>query len=223
MVDAVSSLAAIDLRMDEWRLDVVISGSQKAFMIPPGLCFMAFNDRAVEAYRNNKNPKFYWDINLGLQYLEKGQNPVTPPVSLYFGLQEAIRMMLEEGLDNILVRHRSCRDMVRESVRAMGLELLTPDACASPAVTSVKAPAGIGANDIRRYMLDEFNVVIAGGQLSLDNVIFRIGHLGYIPELELISVMAALEITLAKFNCPLELGAGVKKAQQFLLHKHMQK
>jgi aspartate aminotransferase-like enzyme len=105
----------------------------------------------------------------------------------------------------------------------MGLELLTPDACASPAVTSVKAPAGIGANDIRRYMLDEFNVVIAGGQLSLDNVIFRIGHLGYIPELELISVMAALEITLAKFNCPLELGAGVKKAQQFLLHKHMQK
>jgi len=216
----VSSLAALELNMDEWGLDVVVSGSQKAFMIPPGLCFMAFNDRALNAYQDNDNPKFYWDITLGLQYLKKGQNPVTPPVSLYFGLQEAVHMMLEEGLDNIIARHKNYRDMVRKAIRALGLKLLTDDSCASTAVTSVYAPEGIGANDIRRYMLEKFNIVIAGGQLNLDNVIFRIGHLGYVKELEIVSVVAALEIALNKFNYQVDLGIGVKKVQEHLLKIH---
>lgn len=220
LVDAVSGLAAIELRMDEWKLDVVVSGSQKAFMIPPGLCFMAFNDRALEIQRKNRNNKYYWDVSLGLEYLAKGQTPFTPPISLYYGLQEALRMMLEEGLDSILQRHTAYREMVRTGLKAMGLELFTTDQYASNAVTSVRAPGGIGANRIRKYMLDEFNTILAGGQQNLDDVIFRLGHLGYIRELDIISVLAALEITLVKLGHPVELGAGVSQAQQVLMRVH---
>jgi aspartate aminotransferase-like enzyme len=220
LVDSVSGLAAVDLRMDEWGLDVVVSGSQKAFMIPPGLCFMAFNDRALEIHQQNKNTGYYWDVNTGLEYQKEGQTPFTPPVSLYFGLHEAVQMMLEEGVENILKRHQAYRELVRESIREMGLTLLTQDRSASPAVTSVIAPKSIGANPIRKYMLEEFNIVLAGGQQSLDNVIFRIGHLGYIRELDLLSVLAALEITLLHFGHPVELGKGLRKAQEIILRQH---
>ncbi len=220
IVDAVSGLAAADLDMDEWNLDVVVSGSQKAFMIPPGLSFMAFNDRALAVYDQNCNHRYYWDIRAGLNYLDKGQNPFTPPISLYYGLREALQMMLEEGLENILQRHLGYRRLVREAVKAMGLDLLAADANASPALTSVIAPAGMGANRIRRAMQEEFNIVMAGGQQRLDDVIFRIGHLGYVRELDLLSVLAALEITLIKLGYPMEPGVGAKKAQEILLKIH---
>lgn len=219
LVDSVSGLAAVDLRMDEWGLDVVVSGSQKAFMIPPGLSFMAFNERALEVHQRNKNNSYYWDINFGLEYLKKGQTPFTPPVSLYYGLHEALKMMSEEGIDNILARHLNYRDMVRESIKAMGLKLLAEDSCASMAVTSVIAPKNTGSNEIRKYMLDKFNIALAGGQQSLDNVIFRIGHLGYVRELDLLAVLAALEISLKKFDKSVELGSGLSKAQQFIMEK----
>lgn len=220
MVDAVSSLAAADLYMDKWNLDVVVSGSQKAFMIPPGLAFMAFNDKALQIYRQNRNHKFYWDIDKGLNYLEKGQTPFTPPVSLYYGLQEALHIMQEEGLENIITRHMRCRHMVREAVKAMGLKLLAADENASPALTSVIAPSELGANHIRRAMKEEFNIVMAGGQQRLDDVIFRIGHLGYVRELDLLSVLAALEIILVKLGYKLKTGTGVGKAQEILLQTH---
>jgi aspartate aminotransferase-like enzyme len=220
MVDAVSGLAAIDLRMDEWGLDVVVSGSQKAFMIPPGMSFMAFNEKALQVQKKNPNSRYYWDVGMGLQYQEKGQTAFTPPISLYYGLQEALRMMLEEGLENILIRHANYRNMVRASIRAMGLELFTEDRYASSAVTSIRAPKEIGANRIRKYMLEEYNTILAGGQQNLDDVIFRLGHLGYIRELDLVSVLAALELTLLQFNHNLELGAGIKKAQEVLLNSH---
>ena len=123
-------------------------------------------------------------------------------------------MMMEEGLDQVIARHKAYRDMVRASRKAMGLQLLTEDRYASSAVTSVIAPEKIGANAIRKFMQDEFNIILAGGQQSLDNVIFRIGHLGYVRELDLLSVLAALEITLVKLDYPLELGTGLKVAQQ---------
>lgn len=220
IVDAVSGLAAAELRMDEWGLDVVVSGSQKAFMIPPGLSFMAFNSRALRVQQGNRNTKFYWDVSIGLDYLAKGQTAFTPPISLYYGLQEALRMMLEEGLENIIERHVGYRELVRSSIKEMGLKLLTEDKYASFAVTSVCAPQTIGANRIRKYMLEEFSIIVAGGQQHLDNVIFRLGHLGYVRELDLISVLAALEITLAKFGYDLPLGAGVKKAQEYLAVIH---
>lgn len=217
MVDTVSGLAAVDFRMDEWGIDVALSGSQKAFMIPPGLGFMAFSDRAYRVYKENKNCRFYWDVQKGLDYLEKGQNPVTPPISLYYALQEALRMMEKEGLENTLKRHRNYRDMVRGAVREIGLKLLAKDENASCAVTSVLAPEGLGANKIRSFMLQHFNIAIAGGQLSLDDKLLRIGHLGYIRELDLLAVIAALEIALKQFEYPLEMGKGVQKAQEYLL------
>lgn len=132
-------------------------------------------------------------------------------------------MLEEEGLENVLTRHRNYRDMVRSSIRAMGLELFTKDAFASNAVTSICAPPTIGANVIRKYMLEEFNIILAGGQQKLDDVIFRMGHLGYIRELDLISVLAALELTLVKFKFDLQLGSGVHKAQEILLNYHISK
>lgn len=220
LVDAVSGMAAIDLKMDEWQLDVVVSGSQKAFMLPPGLSFLAFSEKAYQVYLQNKNNKYYWDIAEGLKYMEKGQTPFTPPISLYYGLQEALRMMLEEGVDKVIARHKGYRDIVRASIKAMGLELLAEDRYASPAVTSVLAPQEIGANPIRKYMQEEFNIVLAGGQQKLDNVIFRVGHLGYVRELDLLSVLAALEITLVRFGFPLKLGTGLQAAQQVIYEIH---
>lgn len=220
LVDAVSGLAAIDLKMDDWQLDVVISGSQKAFMIPPGLSFLAFSEKAYKVYQKNTNTRYYWDLAEGLKYQEKGQTPFTPPISLYYGLHEALQMMMEEGVDHVIARHKAYRDMVRAATKAMGLQLLTEDRYASSAVTSVVAPEKIGANAIRKYMLEEFNIILAGGQQSLDNVVFRIGHLGYVRELDLLSVLAALEIALIKFNYPLELGTGTKVAQQAIVDLH---
>ncbi|MBC7075184.1 MAG: alanine--glyoxylate aminotransferase family protein [Syntrophomonadaceae bacterium] len=219
IVDAVSSLAALDLQMDEWALDVVVSGSQKAFMIPPGLSFLAFNERALEIHKKNSNRKYYWDVTAGLQYLEKGQNPYTPAISLYYGLQESLNMMLGEGLDNIIARHKRYRDIVRAGIKEMGLDLLAADDVASTALTSVVAPKDIGANKIRKYLQEEFNIVLAGGQQKLNDIIFRVGHLGYVRDLDLLSVLAALEIALIKLGYKLELGSGVKAAQRFLLDK----
>ena len=132
-------------------------------------------------------------------------------------------MLEEEGLENVLIRHRNYRDMVRTSIAAMGLELFTKDAFASNAVTSVCAPTEIGANSIRKYMLEEFNIILAGGQQNLDNVIFRLGHLGYVRELDIIAVLAALELTLVKFKYDLQLGSGLHKAQETLLKYHISK
>jgi aspartate aminotransferase-like enzyme len=220
IVDAVSGLSVVELKMDEWGIDVVVSGSQKAFMMPPGLSFLGFNDKAMTAYENNSNCKFYWDIGAGLEYLEKGQNPFTPAISLYYGLEEALKMMFEEGLEEILQRHNNYRRMVRAAIREMGLKTLAADGCASPALTSVIAPEGIGANKIRKMMQEEFDIVLAGGQKTLDDVIFRLGHLGYVRQLDLISVLAGLETVLFKAGYHIELGSGVKKAQEFLIDMH---
>lgn len=216
IVDAVSSLAVLEIKMDEWGLDVVVSGSQKAFMIPPGLSFMAFNDKALQVHQKVTNPSFYWNITAGLDYLAKGQTPYTPALSLFHGLDEALLMMQEEGQEKVILRHRNYRDMVRGAIKAMGLRLLAEESNASVAVTSVISPEGLEADKIRKYMLDKFNIVLAGGQQTLANVIFRIGHLGYVRQMDLLTVLAALEITLDKLGHPVDKGAGIIKAQEFI-------
>lgn len=222
IVDTVSGLAAHPFKMDEWRVDVAASGSQKAFMIPPGLGFLAFNDRALKIHKQINNSRFYWDVSTGLDYLQKGQTPTTPAISLFYGLQEALHMMAEEGLDNIIHRHAFYRDLIRAGVQAMGLGLLAQGEAASCSVTSVIAPPEVGANKICSAMLQQFNIVLAGGQQSLYDVIFRIGHLGYVRELDLLAILAALEIILYKLGYPVELGAGVEVAQQRILQNHDQ-
>lgn len=218
IVDAVSGLGAMELETDAWDLDVVVSGSQKAFMIPPGLSFMSISPKAMKFAENCKNSRYYWDIFSALKYLKKGQTPYTPALSMYYALKEALDMMLEEGLNNVIARHRFCRDLVRAGVRAMGLELLASDEVASCSLTAVVVPPGMSANGIRRKLLQRFNVVVAGGQQKLDDVIIRIGHLGYVRPLDLVSALGALEVVLLESGYQLELGQGVKKAlEKFLI------
>lgn len=219
IVDAVSGLGAAELRTDEWGLDVVVSGSQKAFMLPPGLSFISISPKAMQAMEKCRNVRYYWDLKEALKYLKKGQTPYTPAISLFYGLQEALELLEQEGLDNVWARHRFYRDLVRAGIKGMGLELLAADEVASCSLTSVKAPLDIGANRIRKALRDRFNVVVAGGQQQLDDVIFRIGHLGYVRPLDLLAALAALEIVLLGMGYPIKLGQGVKKAQELLVSK----
>ncbi|MGE5397547.1 MAG: pyridoxal-phosphate-dependent aminotransferase family protein [Chitinophagales bacterium] len=219
MVDAVSGLGAMDLQTDNWNLDVVISGSQKAFMLPPGLSFMSFSEKAKKVAEKCTNPRYYWDLDGALKYLKKGQTPYTPALSLFYGLKESLDLLMEEGLENVIARHHFYRELVRTGVKAMGLQLLAKDEVASCSLTSVLAPEGIGANVIRKQMLERFNVVVAGGQQKLDDKIFRIGHLGYVRPLDLLSAMAALEIVLYENGFPIKIGQGIKKMQELFLKK----
>lgn len=217
IVDGVSSLAALDLKMDAWNLDVVLSGSQKAFMVPPGLGLMAFSERAYEVYQKNTNAHYYWDIGKSLKFQEKGETPFTPPVTIYFGLQEALKMMQEEGLENVVARHAKYRKLIRSATEALGMENVAPEACASPVVTAVRVPQGHTPAEIRTRMREDFNMVVSGGQGKLADSTFRIGHLGYVRDMDLVACIAALEMTLKRLEIPVELGAGVRKMQEILL------
>lgn len=203
IVDAVSGLLTAPLKADEWGLDVVVSGSQKAFMVPPGLAFVSVNEKAWEAHKNAKMPRFYFDFTAAKKFAEIGETPWTPAVSVIFGMQEAIRMLKEEGLDNIFARHERMTKAARAGLKALGLKLLVDDdKIASRAVTPVFPPEGVEADKLRKAVREKYGVVLAGGQEDLKGKLFRVGHLGYIDKMELIAALAALEI---------ELGANVKK------------
>ncbi len=217
IVDSVSGLGAMELETDAWGLDVVVAGSQKSFMLPPGLSFLAVSERAWKVAEECTNARFYWDLLAARKSAEKGQTPYTPALPQMTGLAEALRMIREEGLDNVIARHRRLRDMVRAGISALGLEPLAKEEIASTAVTAVLAPEGIEADAIRSVLNTRFNVVLAGGQAKLKNKIFRIGHLGYVQELDLIAVLAALEMALAVSGYQVNLGEGVKAAQEIAL------
>ena len=201
LVDAVSSLGAIPFEADGWGLDVVVTGSQKGWMVPPGLAFVSMSERAWRAYENAKMPRFYFDLGRHRDALPKGQTPWTPAMSIFFGLDVALERMAEEGAERIFTRHASMGRMVREGVKAFGLELLCQDErYASDTVTAIKCPEGVEVSALRNTMEDEYNVVIAGGQGKLQGKIFRIGHLGLVEEEDIRETLAALEQTLAKLG-----------------------
>ena len=201
LVDAVSSLGAIPFEADGWGLDVVVTGSQKGWMVPPGLAFVSMSERAWRAYENAKMPRFYFDLGRHRDALPKGQTPWTPAMSIFFGLDVALERMAEEGAERIFTRHASMGRMVREGVKAFGLELLCQDErYASDTVTAIKCPEGVEVSALRNTMEDEYNVVIAGGQGKLQGKIFRIGHLGLVEEEDIRETLAALEQTVAKLG-----------------------
>ena len=216
IVDAVSGMMAAPLKTDEWDLDVVVSGSQKAFMVPPGVAAVSISPRAWKAYETSKCPKHYWDWGLMKEQAPKGHTYTTPPESLIFGMAEGLKMLKEEGRENVLARHKHNRDLVRTACKALGLRLLADDACASPAVTAIFPPEGIDGEQVRKRMRDEFNVEVAPGQSELKGKIFRIGHLGYVEALDLIGAIAALEVLFKKMGAKLDFGAGVKAAMELL-------
>jgi len=197
IVDATSGLAAIDLKTDAWGLDVVVGGSQKAFMLPPGLAFLSVSERAWEMHRSAKLPRFYWDFSKMKASLEKGQTPFTPNVCLFSGLRASLRRILEEGLENVFRRHAKVAALARKRVKALGLELFADEAHASNTVTALKAPAGVDVSEMNRFIQDRYGILLAGGQGDLKGKIFRIAHLGCISERDIFAVSEALENYLA--------------------------
>jgi aspartate aminotransferase-like enzyme len=201
LVDAVSSLGAVPLDMDGWGLDVVVTGSQKGWMVPPGLAFVAMSDRGWRAYENSKMPRFYFDLGRHRDMLPKGQTPWTPAMPIFFGLDVALERMAAEGMERIFSRHASIGRMVRSGVKELGLELLCEDErFASDTVTAIKAPKGVDVSKLRTLMEDEHDVVLAGGQGKLQGKIFRIGHLGLVEEADIRETLQSLEEALPKLG-----------------------
>ncbi len=198
LVDAISSLGSIDLPVDEWHCDVAITGSQKGWMVPPGLAMVSVSEEAWQAHANAKMPRFYWDFSRAKSYLERGQTPWTPAITTVFALSTALEMMLEEGLANITARHARIGKMTREGVKSLGLSLFTDEACASNTVTAVAATDGLDANKLRKILLEEHEVVLGGGQQQLDGKIFRIGHLGLVTEEDIEATISAIRAVLPK-------------------------
>lgn len=199
VVDAVTSLGATNVPTDEWGLDVVASGSQKGYMIPPGLGFVSVSQKAWKAYKTAKIPKFYLDLKAYKKATDQNSSPFTPPVNLMYGLQAALQIMKTEGLDAIFARHRSLTHVTRAGVKALGLPLFAPDEAASHAITAV-IPTGVDAEQIRSTMKKQFDIALAGGQDHLTGKIFRIGHLGFVSDRDILAALAALEVTLLELG-----------------------
>lgn len=217
-VDGVSCIAGVEAKMNEWGVDIYVTGSQKAFMLPPGLAFVAASERARETFKDNEGHRFYFDLNKYAEKIEKDSTPFTPPVSLLFGLDAALDMMMEEGLEEVFSRHRLMRDMTRAAMKAHRIPLLAQDDAASPTVTAVK-PETADAEQIRKIMIDDFNIYLAGGPKHLKGKIFRIGHMGYCSPADVFEYIAALEIAFKKAGADIELGAGVRAAQEIYLNE----
>jgi aspartate aminotransferase-like enzyme len=211
MADTVTSLGACSVPVDEWGLDVVASGSQKGYMIPPGLGFVAVSEKAWEAYKTATLPKFYLDLGPYRKNAAKQTTPFTPAINLIFAMQSALQMMRKEGLENIFARHDRLMRGTRAAITAMGLPLYAADECASPAITSVM-PSGVDAEAVRSLMKKKYDIILAGGQDALKGKIFRIGHLGFVTEREVLTAIASLEATVAELGGGGTVGAGVAAA-----------
>ena len=199
LVDAVSSVGCVPLPVDGWDCDVVGTASQKGFMIPPGLSFVSMSPAAWEAQKTSTMPKFYFDLSEARRYLERGQTPFTPAVSVIYGLSKGLDKILDEGLENVYERHASIAKFTRESMKGLGLELLAEDeSYASNTVTAVKMPAGVDSAKFMGILHGEENVVLATGQGKLNKDIFRIGHLGNVSQGDIEEVVVALKTVLPK-------------------------
>ena len=214
-VDAVSSLGAIELRMDEWQLDVVVTASQKALMTPPGLAFVAISERAWEWYNNAKMPRFYFDLGEARKMAKDGETPFTPALSQVYAIDEALDILLKEGLETSWERHKLLGKATREGLSAMGLKLLAKEEFVSNAVTAVYPPEGILADELRKKTKEK-GVVLAGGQGSLKGKIFRVGHIGYIAPSDIIVTLAVIEGALKDLGYNVDPGVGIEKAMEIL-------
>jgi aspartate aminotransferase-like enzyme len=219
VVDAVSGLGAIPCPQDEWDVDVVTAGSQKALMCPPGLGFASPNARALELAAAAPGGRYYfdWQKTLKGQRKDPPDSPFTPPVSIFMALDVALRMIEEEGLDSVFDRHRLLGRASRAAVKALDLELFGPEDEAANVVTAIKLPEGIDGAKVPKTIRDKYGVTIAGGQNQLKGKIARIAHTGYFAPFDIITTVAALEMTLSDLGHPVDLGTGVGAAQAVFL------
>jgi alanine-glyoxylate transaminase/serine-glyoxylate transaminase/serine-pyruvate transaminase len=216
LVDTISSLASIDYRHDEWRVDVTVAGSQKGLMLPPGLSFNAISDKALKAAETAKLPRSYWDWRPMLEANKTGYFPYTPGTNLLYGLNEALKMLLEEGLPNVFARHDRHAEAARRAVRTWGLEIQ----CAEPrhyssSLTAVRLPDGHSADALRGTILEKFNMSLGNGLGILKDRVFRIGHLGDFGDLQLVGTLGGVEMGLRAAGVPHKAG-GVQAALDYL-------
>lgn len=210
VVDGVTSVGAVPLKPDEWGIDILVSGSQKGFMIPAGLSFLSCSDRAFEAYKQCKYPSFYFDFGAHKKAVAGDTTPYTPNINMVFALHKAFELLKAEGLDNIYARHEKITRGIRNAVKALGLQLLVEnDAIASRAITSILPPDGITVPDIRSTMTKDYDIVVANGQGKFQDKIFRMGHLGFVSDRDAITAIGALEGTLLKLGHKFEPGSGL--------------
>lgn len=216
IVDAVTSLGACSVPIDDWGLDVVGSGSQKGYMIPPGLGFVSVSAKAWKAYETATLPRFYLDLGKYRKAATKNSNPFTPAINLVVALQAALEMMKAEGLEAIFARHQRQTLATRSAIAALNLPLFAPDGHASPAVTAVM-PTGVDAEKIRSIVRKRYDIALAGGQDHLKGKIFRIGHLGFVGDRDILTAIAAIEAALQELGyADFTPGAGVSAAAQHL-------
>jgi aspartate aminotransferase-like enzyme len=216
VVDAITGIGAIDIPMDAWNLDVVISGSQKALMLPPGLSFIALSEKAWNLVDRSNLPKYYFDFRKQRESAKKNQSTFTPAITLVIGLRDSLRKIREEGLEALFARHDLLARATREAVKALGLELYAEES-PSNALTAVKIPEDMGANEIKSRFFEEYGITVAGGQDQAQGKIIRIAHLGYYGRLDVIMVVSALEMLLREMGHQFELGAGVKAAEEVFI------
>lgn len=217
LVDGVSGVGGIEIKTDAWQVDMLITSSQKAFMLPPGLAMVSVSPKAWEIVNQNKAPRFYFSLPEAKKALAKWNSAFTPNVSLFVGCEAALDMMFAEGLSAVYARHLMLAKATRAAVRALGLNLLTADHCASPTVTAIYSPAGIDVEVLRKILRQQFGVTFAGGQGILKGKLFRIAHMGFVDKMDIIIAIGALEMALARVDYPVALGAGVRAAQEVFL------
>ncbi|WP_157146544.1 pyridoxal-phosphate-dependent aminotransferase family protein [Brachyspira pilosicoli] len=212
VVDGITSLCAMEFKTDEWNIDVALSGSQKGFMIAPGLSFLTASEEAFKMHEQCKYPSFYFNWKEHKKSLAKDTTPFTPAVSLISSLHTSLKMIKEEGIENVNKRHQKLSLALRAAIKTIGLKLFVEDDNnASYAITSILPPEGITVPDIRKTLKDDYDIIVANGQGSLENKIFRIGTLGFVCERDLIMAVGALEASLIKLGYKFEVGSGVKK------------
>jgi len=215
VVDAITAVGVFDIQTDAWKLDVVVTGSQKALMLPPGLAFACLSEKAWRLAKEANLPKYYFDFAKERKNLAKNQTAYTSSVSLIIGLQVSLARIKEEGLENLFARADKLARATRAGVKALGLELLAP-ASPSEACTAIKVPEGIDGAKIPSLIREKYGVAVAGGQAHLKGKIIRISHMGYVNAYDILTGLAALEFVLRDLGYSLETGASVKAALDIL-------
>ena len=217
-VDAISALAAHDLKADAWGVDLMVGGSQKGLMLPPGLAFLSVSEKAWEMADTSRAPRFYFNLKKEREALVKNQTNYTPAVSLITGLDAALEMMEREGLEAVFARHARLAEAMRSAVAAIGLSIF-PAESPSNSVTAIVAPEGIDGQEIYKRLRESYGVTAAGGQDKLRGRVFRVAHMGYAGPFDVITAVSAIEMTLKGLGHPVRLGSGVGAAEEVLLDK----
>lgn len=219
IVDGVSCIGGAPAEMDEWGIDILVTGSQKAMMLPPGLSLVSVSEKAWKAIEENKTPSYYLNLLSYRNWAEKGMTPNTPAITLIYGLAVVCDLIEEEGFDQTIARHALMRDMVRAAMKSLNIELLTSDEFASPTITTILTPEGLDLDNYLKHLKKEYHLDLAGGLGHLQGKVFRFGHMGYCFPSDVLQAVSLMEAGLQDFNYSFEPGAGIKAAQKVFLKR----